>query len=222
MKILKYLNIPYKNIEYYEIAFTHTSYANEHKIQSYERLEYLGDAVLELIMSEYLYKNTDYGEGKMTKLRSHYVCENALYEYSLRLNLNDYIKLGKGQLEQNGKYCKAIVADVFESFIGAMFLDLGIEEVKKFIYRNVIPLIENNELTSFNDYKSLLQEVVQTDKKSLEYVLTNEEGPAHNKIFSFDVKIDNIIYGSGTAHSKKEAEQLAAKDALEKVAKGDS
>lgn len=216
MEILKKLEIPYKEDRLYIRALTHTSFANEENCESYERLEYLGDAILEFIMSEYLYKNTDYPEGKMTKLRSHYVCENALYEYSLLLGLNEYIRFGKGQVG-DGKYCKAIVADVFESFIAAMYLDIGLEEVKKFIYKHVIPLIENNELDFFNDYKSILQELVQTDKKSLEYEIVNETGPAHNKEFSAIVKIDDIIYGKGTAKSKKEAEQLAAKDALKKA-----
>ena len=98
-----------------------------------------------------------------------------------------------------------------------MYLDIGLEEVKKFIYAHVIPLIENNQLDFFNDYKSILQELVQTDKKSLEYEIVNETGPAHNKEFSAVVKIDEIIYGRGTAGSKKEAEQLAAKDALRKA-----
>jgi len=217
MKLLTDLNIPFKNIKLYERAFTHTSYANENDTISYERMEYLGDAILELIISEYLYKNTEYEEGKMTKLRSHYVCENALYEYSIRLNLNEYLRLGKGELERGGKYRKAIVADIFESFIGAMYLDIGIDYVRGFIYKHVIPLIENKELEFFNDYKSILQELVQTDKKSLEYVLVNETGPAHNKEFSVEVVIDDIVYGSGTAHSKKEAEQIAAKDALSKA-----
>ena len=216
MDVLKKLEIPYKNSSLYLRALTHTSYANENGVQSYERLEYLGDAILELIMSEYLYKNTDYKEGKMTKLRSHYVCENALYEYSLLLGLNEEIRFGKGQLT-DGKYCKAIVADVFESFIAAMYLDIGLDEVKKFIYKHVIPLIEKNELDFFNDYKSILQELVQTDKRSLIYEIVNETGPAHNKEFSVVVKIDEIIYGKGTAGSKKEAEQLAAKDALKKA-----
>lgn len=220
MEILKKLKIPYHNIELYQVAFTHTSYANEHDVDSYERLEYLGDAILEFIMSEYLYNNTNYEEGQMTKLRSRYVCEQALYEYSIKLGLNEYIKLGNSQIEK-GKHNRAIVADVFESFIAAMYLDNDISVVKDFIYEYIIPIIKNNELDIFTDYKSELQEVVQTNKKSLEYVLTKEEGPAHNKTFSFDVKIDNIIYGSGTAHSKKQAEQLAAKDALNKVAKGD-
>jgi len=112
MELLKKLNIPYKNEKLYERALTHTSYANENKVESYERLEYLGDAVLELIISEYLYKNTEYGEGKMTKVRSNYVCENANYEYSTRLGLNNYLKLGHGESERGGKYRKAIVADI--------------------------------------------------------------------------------------------------------------
>ena len=216
MEILKKLNIPYRDTKLYLRALTHSSFANENNTESYERLEYLGDAILEFIMSEYLYETSDYAEGKMTKLRSHYVCENALYEYSLLLGLNEYIRFGNGQIS-DGKYCKAIVADVFESFIAAMYLDIGIEEVKKFIYKHVVPLIETNALDFFNDYKSMLQELVQTDKKSLEYKIVDEYGPAHQKTFSVVVKIDDIVYGSGTAGSKKEAEQLAAKDALKKA-----
>ena len=204
------------NKKIYTTAFTHTSYANEHKVESYERLEYLGDAVLELIMSEYLYLNTTEEEGKMTKLRAHYVCENALYEYSLRLNLNNYLLLGKGEAESGGKVRKTIVADIFEAFIGAMFLDKGIDFVKDFMYKYIIPIIENNEIDFFDDYKSVLQELVQTDKRSLEYVVIDEVGPAHNKTFTVIVKIDDVIYGKGIAHSKKEAEQEAAHDALRK------
>ena len=220
MKLLENLEIPYKNVKLYEKALTHTSYANEHGVTSYERLEYLGDAVVELIISEYLYMNTEYEEGKMTKYRSHYVCENANYEYSTRLGLNEYLKLGHGEEERGGKYKKAIVADIFESFIGAMYLDLGLEEVKKFIYKHVIPLIENKNIEFFDDYKSVLQELVQTGKKSLEYIIVDEQGPAHDKTFTVEVKIDNIVYGKGSAHSKKEAEQIAAHDALKKAQNG--
>ena len=220
MKLLENLEIPYKNVKLYEKALTHTSYANENGVTSYERLEYLGDAVVELIISDYLYKNTEYEEGKMTKYRSHYVCENANYEYSTRLGLNEYLKLGHGEEERGGKYRKAIVADIFESFVGAMYLDLGFEEVKKFIYKHVIPLIEDKSIEFFDDYKSVLQELVQTDKKSLEYVIIDEQGPAHDKTFTVEVKIDNIVYGKGTAHSKKEAEQIAAHDALKKAQNG--
>jgi ribonuclease-3 len=201
-------------------AFTHTSYANEHQTKSYERLEYLGDAVLELVMSEYLFKNTEEEEGKMTKLRAHYVCESALYEYSLRLGLNKYLLLGHGEEATGGRMRKAIVADIFESFTGAMFLDQGLDFVKNFIYSNIIPLIERKEVDFFSDYKSVLQELVQTERRSLEYVVVDEEGPAHNKMFTVEVKIDDIIYGKGTAHSKKEAEQEAAKDALKKAQNG--
>ena len=189
MEILEKFNIETQKESLYKRALSHTSYANEFKTESYERLEYLGDAVLELIMSEYLYKNTEHNEGEMTKLRAHYVCENALYEYSIRL--------------------------------GAMFLDQGIETCKKFVYKHIIPLIESKEIDFFSDYKSVLQELVQTDKRSLEYVIVNEEGPSHNKTFTVEVKIDNILYGRGTAHSKKEAEQEAAKDALKKAQNGD-
>ena len=221
MELLEKLEIPYKNVKLYERALTHTSFANENAVKSYERLEFLGDTVLDLVISDYLYKNTEYEEGKMTKYRSHYVCENANYEYSTRLGLNDYLKLGHGEEERGGKYKKAIVADIFESFIGAMYLDLGFDEVKKFIYKHVIPLIEDKSIEFFDDYKSVLQELVQTGKKSLEYIIIDEQGPAHDKTFTVEVKIDNIVYGKGSAHSKKEAEQIAAHDALKKAQNGD-
>lgn len=216
MKILDKLQIQTDNEQLYQTAFTHTSYANEENVESYERLEYLGDAVLEVIMSEYLYLHTSYEEGVMTKMRSQYVCENALYEYSLRLGLNEELLLGKGELEHGGKYRKAIVADIFEAFTGALYLDQGLEVTKKFIYDTVVPMIEDEKIDFFDDYKSLLQEQVQTTKKSLQYQIVHEEGPAHNKIFTVVVKIDGITYGRGTAHSKKEAEQEAARDALKK------
>jgi len=221
MELLEKLEIPYKNVKLYQRALTHTSYANENDVASYERLEFLGDTVLDLVISDYLYKNTEYEEGKMTKYRSHYVCENANFEYSSRLGLNEYLRLGHGEEERGGKYRKAIVADIFESFIGAMYLDLGYDEVKKFIYKHIIPLIEDKSVDFFDDYKSVLQELVQTDKKSLEYVVIDEQGPAHDKTFTVEVKIDNIVYGIGSAHSKKEAEQIAAHDALKKAQNGD-
>lgn len=220
MKLLKDLKIKCKNEKLYLTALTHTSYANENNEESYERLEYLGDAVLELVISEYLYKNTSFEEGVMTKLRAKYVCEDANFEYAKRLNLNKYLRLGHGEEENGGRYRKAIVADIFEAFIGAIYLDLGFEVVKSFIYEHVIPLIENKEIEFDTDYKSILQELVQTDKRSLEYVVIDEFGPAHNKTFKVIVKIDDIIYGEGIAHSKKEAEQQAAHDALKKAQNG--
>jgi len=220
MKILEELGIKTDHESLYQRAFTHTSYANEHGLQSYERLEYLGDAVLELFMSDYLFRNTEYDEGMMTKLRAHYVCEEALYEYSLKLKLNEELLLGKGEEENGGKYRKAIVADIFEAFIGALYLDQGNKTVTEFLNTHVIPMIETHKLDFINDYKSVLQELVQTDKRSLEYSVIHEEGPAHNKIFTVEVRIDSIRYGVGSAHSKKEAEQEAAKDALKKAQNG--
>lgn len=220
MKLLDDLKINYNNEKIYLTALTHTSFANENNEESYERLEYLGDAVMEVVISEYLYKTTNYEEGVMTKLRAKYVCEDANYEYAKRLNLNKYLRLGHGEEENGGRYRKAIVADIFEAFIGAMYLDLGFNYVKKFIYDNVIILIENKEIEFDTDYKSILQELVQTDKRSLEYVVIDEFGPAHNKTFKVIVKIDDIIYGEGMAHSKKEAEQKAAHDALKKAQNG--
>lgn len=218
MYILDELNVIPKDNKLYDTAFTHTSYANENKCESYERLEFLGDAVLELIISNYLYKNDPEAEGELTKKRAHYVCEDALYMYSLKLKLNQYIKLGIGEEENGGRTRKAIVADIFESFIGALYLDQGLEVATKFISIYIIPIIEKNELSFFNDYKSLLQEYVQTDKRDLKYILVDEYGPDHNKSFKMEVRIDDIIYGVGIAGSKKEAEQLAAKDALSKCA----
>lgn len=220
MKLLNDLNIIPNNEELFIRAFSHTSYANEHNCESYERLEYLGDAVLELVISEYLYKNTEYPEGEMTKLRSGYVCENANYEYAIELGLNDYLLLGHGEEENGGRTRKAIVADIFESFIGALFLDQGLDTAKRFIYKVVIPKIEDKTLDLFTDYKSVLQELVQTDKRSLVYEVIDESGPSHDKTFTIIVKIDDIVYGKGIAKSKKEAEQLAARDALKKAQNG--
>lgn len=220
MEVLEKFNITPNHESYYRKAFTHTSYANEHGLVSYERLEYLGDAVMELVISEYLYTNTDKSEGEMTKLRSYYVCENAHYEYSKILGLNQYVLLGNGEEESGGRDRKAIVADIYEAFIGAMFLDQGFLYVKSFIYKYIIPIIEDKSNCFFNDYKSVLQELVQTDKRSLNYQVIDETGPAHNKTFTVAVKIDDILYGTGVAGSKKEAEQLAAKDALKKAQGG--
>ena len=220
MELLEKLGIKPNNIKLYETAFSHTYYANENKTESYERLEFLGDAVLELLMSDYLYNNLKINEGEMTKLRAHYVCETALYEYSTKLGLNEYLKLGKGEAESGGKYRKAIVSDIFESFLGAIYLDQGFKVAEQFFLENVIPHILNHEVDFFDDYKSVLQEYVQTDKRSLEYKVVDEQGPAHNREFTVEVMIDGIVYGKGTSHSKKSAEQEAAKDALAKAQKG--
>lgn len=213
MKLLSEYNIEFKDDSLINEALTHTSYANEHKTKSYERLEYLGDAVLELICSEYLYNTNKYKEGEMSRLRSLYVCENALYEYSKEINLKDYIKVGNGIKEPN----KTVISDVFEAVIGVVYLEVGINKVKEIFNKLIVPYIENN-VDFLKDYKSLLQEEVQTDKKSVEYTVIKENGPAHDKEFTVTASIGGIVYGYGKGKSKKEAEQNAAKDAISKQA----
>lgn len=213
-------NIKPKDLTLYKTAFSHSSYANEHKAKTdYERLEFLGDAVLDLVIADYLYNNKTEKEGEMTKVRASYVCENALSEYSRSLGLNKYIKVGHGEEKEGGQYKKAIVADIFEAFIGAIYVDLGYSTARKVVLNIIVPYIEDPNIVFFSDYKSALQEYVQTVQKSLTYNLIKEEGPAHEKKFTVDVTIDNIVYGIGIGNTKKEAEQEAAKNALEKLAK---
>lgn len=214
METLKKYGIDMTNSKLIDIALTHTSYANEHGVPSYERLEFLGDAVLELVSSDYIYSTNKYNEGEMSRKRSLYVCENALYEYSKEINLKDYIKVGNGIREAN----KTVIADVFEALIGAMYLEKGLDTVRKFFNILIVPYIESN-VDFLMDYKSTLQELVQTEKKSVEYKVVNEGGPAHKKYFDVLVVIDGIVYGKGRGQSKKEAEQHAAKEAINKCAK---
>lgn len=211
--IFKRYGIKIKNEELITEALTHSSYANEHNTTSYERLEYLGDAVLEIVCSDYLYKNKDLPEGNLSKLRSLYVCENALFEYAKELNLSSYILIGNGVEEPN----KTIVSDVFEACMAVIYLEQGIEAVKKLFDKLVVPYIERED-DFLKDYKTLLQESVQTVKKSVEYRLVSESGPAHKKTFEVEVIIDGLVYAKGIGPSKKEAEQNAAKDAYNKRA----
>ena len=215
MNFLEKYNISIKNNELLLTALTHSSYANEHDCEHYERLEFLGDAVLELITSDYFYNNENLSEGEMTKKRASYVCEEALAKYAEEIGYIPYIRVGHGQLNNINE---TIIADIFEAILGVIYLDCGYEVAKKYIYDIVIPHIKDKD-TYLSDYKSALQELIQTDKKTLEYVLIEESGPAHDKTFTVEVKVDNIIYGKGVGKSKKEAEQLAAKDAFNKQAK---
>lgn len=218
-ELFKKLNIKPKDLKLYKTAFSHSSYANEHKNKNdYERLEFLGDAIVDLVVADYLYSNKNISEGEMTKLRSSYVCENALAVYSNDLHLSDYIKVGVGEEHSGGKHRKAIIADIFESLMAAIYLDLGFATVRKTILDIVVPYIEDPNINFFSDYKSVLQEYVQTTQKSLIYELIHEEGPAHARIYTIGVKIDDILYATGVAGSKKEAEQEAAKAALDKLA----
>ena len=218
-ELFKKLNIKPKQKELYTTAFSHSSYVNEHKVKNdYERLEFLGDAVLDLVVADYLYTHYKEDEGEMTKVRANYVCENANYNYATYLGLQQYILVGHGELKDGAPLKKAIVADRFEDLMGAIYLDQGYSTVRNTILKIVVPYIENPNITFFSDYKSSLQEFVQTEQKSLEYVIIKEEGPAHNKTFTMNVIIDDIVYGTGVGASKKEAEQEAAKIALEKLA----
>lgn len=219
-ELFKKLNLKPKNEKIYNQAFIHTSYAYEHKLNnSYETLEFLGDAIVDLAVSDYLYRKGNIPEGKMTKIRASYVCENALSEFANELNFSKYIKLGKGEQSNGGAHKKAILADVFESFIAAIYLDLGFQKAKETVLKIIVPYIEDETKSFFLDYKSKLQETVQDMQKQVNYVLIKETGPSHNKKFQMSVKIDEITYGTGTGHTKKEAEQEAAKSALTKLAK---
>ena len=216
LEILNNWGITPHNNKIYEVALSHSSYANEHHDKkNYERLEFLGDAVLELVMSDYIYRNFEKDEGSMTKFRANYVCENALYEYMSDLDIIKYIKVGQGEVND---IKKAIIADIFEALMGAIYLDQGFEVAKKTILNIIEPYVLRKE-NFIVDYKSTLQEAIQTDKRSLVYETINETGPAHNREFTVIVRIDNVIYGKGIANSKKEASQLAAKATLEKLAR---
>lgn len=212
VKVLENLNIKPNNLKLYEEAFTHTSYSNENLgCESYERLEFLGDAVLELIISDYLYNEKHLEEGTMTKMRSSYVCEMACATYAKDLGFATDIKLGSGEDSAN----VTIMADVFESFIGATYLDQGYSFTNKMVLDIIIKYIEKG-VDFLHDYKSELQELVQTVKKSVLYEVIDEKGPAHNKVFTSQVKVDGIVIGVGSGSSKKSAEQEAAKMALAK------
>ncbi len=207
------------NSDLIQRAFTHSSYVNEHKKgEDYERLEFLGDKILDFLVSEYLYINEHLKEGQMTKMRANYVCENALYEYSKKLEFNKYLKLGKGEEATGGRDRKAVLADVFEAFLAAVYLTYGLSKAKEIVYDIVVKAIENNEDYYLRDYKSELQELLQSDKKGCEYIIEKEEGPSNNKVFTSIVVMDGVILGRGVSNSKKDSEQEAAKDALSRQA----
>ena len=215
MDFLVKIGLNFKNKQLYEEAITHTSYSNEHNLDyDYEKLEFLGDAIVEFVVSEYLFLNKLDNEGVMTKNRANYVCENALYEYACSIGLNKEIKIGNGEI----RYNKTIIADVFEAFIGALYLDQGFDVVKTLVIKIVSPFIEKN-INFLKDYKSELQEYVQTSKNSVIYEVIDERGPSHSKVFKVVAKVNDIILGTGMGQSKKEAEQNAAKDALKRAAK---
>lgn len=201
-------------------ALTHSSFANEQKINklnNYERLEFLGDAVLELVSSEFLFnENKDMPEGQLTRLRASMVCEPALAYCARDIELGSYILLGKGEEATGGRKRDSITSDVMEAVIGAIFLDGGIENAKEFIYHFVLSDLENKIL--FLDSKTLLQEEIQKKNTAqLRYELVGETGPDHDKQFSVEAYLDDKLIGSGVGRTKKAAEQQAAYEALMKL-----
>jgi ribonuclease-3 len=200
-------------------AFTHSSYVNEQKgkrIQDNERLEFLGDAVLELTVSQFLYKMfPKMSEGEMTKLRAAIVCEPSLVKFAELLHFGDLVLLGKGEELTGGRQRPALLADVFEAFIGALYLDQGLEAVFTFMEKYVYPRIDKGEFTQVTDFKSQLQEFVQQDNLGeIQYRIVQEKGPAHHREFVSEVLLNNRSLGIGSGRSKKEAEQQAAARAL--------
>ena len=201
-------------------ALTHSSYANEKKMGKYnhnERLEFLGDAVLEVCTSDFLFKEyLDKPEGDLTRLRASIVCEPTLAECARLIHLPDFLMLGKGEETTGGRYRDSIVSDAFEAVIGAIYLDGGIEEAKKFIIKFVLNDIENKHL--FYDSKTILQETVQKlYKKKVEYKLISEEGPDHDKKFNVQVLLEDTVLGEGIGRTKRKAEQQAAYQAILKI-----
>jgi len=216
------LGIYFQNTKYLKQAFTHSSYVNEHrnrKLQDNERLEFLGDAVLELTVSDYLFQAfPNMKEGHMTKLRAAIVCESSLVDFAESLHFGDYIRLGKGEEITGGRQRPALLADVFESFIGALYLDQGIEAARGFLKKYVFPKIDHGDFFQFHDYKSQLQELVQHDNLgNIVYQVIDEIGPAHDREFHTEVLIEQKFFGKGLGKSKKESEQKAAYEALIKL-----
>lgn len=200
-------------------AFTHSSYVNEQRgkrIQDNERLEFLGDAVLELTVSQFLYKTfPKMSEGEMTKLRAAIVCEPSLVKFAELLQFGDLVLLGKGEELTGGRQRPALLADVFEAFVGALYLDQGLDAVFAFMERYVYPRVDKGEFAQVTDFKSQLQEFVQQDNLGdIQYRIVEEKGPAHNREFVSEVLLNSRALGIGTGRSKKEAEQQAAARAL--------
>lgn len=210
------LNYHFKDVSLLENALTHSSYANEKKgLTSNERLEFLGDSVLSIIVSDYLYKRYSVPEGKLTKLRASLVCEKTLCRFSRTLNMGDYLKLGKGERQNGGSDRDSLLADAFEAVLAAIYLDGGMEPARAHVMRFVEDELKHMEHENFKDYKTELQEIIQRNpEEELTYVLIGETGPDHEKMFTVEVHLNSNVIGVGTGHSKKAAEQNAACKAL--------
>lgn len=225
-KLVKYvekeLEIPFKNKELLMTAFTHSSYANDHReknLEHLERLEFLGDAVIELIVSEYLYKEYHtLPEGQLTKMRAAAVREETLAQLTIESQLQPFILLGKGEEQSDGRNRKSLLADIFEAFIGAIYLDSGIETAKKFLANTLFPKITLSDFSHGMDYKTNLQEHLQKNGViEIEYRVIDSYGPDHARVFKVAVLIEGEIMGNGKGSSKKRAQQAAAKEAFENI-----
>ncbi len=215
-----YFGLSFNHFDLLVQAMTHSSYANENNTESNQRLEFVGDAVIDLAVGRFLFENLpNDDEGVLTKKRAQEVCELSLYHLASSFKLGDYLLLGKGEERNLGREKPAVLADAFEAFLGAIFLDKGLDEVYKVLNKAVFPVIKENLGQANNDYKSILQELVQSDKRTLNYEIISESGPAHNREFVARVSMDgDIIMGEGSGKTKKEAEQNAARITLEKLA----
>ena len=209
----------FHNKKYLVTALTHSSYANEAKgkEESNERLEFLGDSVLGFVVADYLFKNyTEFPEGDLTKNRAALVCEKACCGFAKQIDLGNYLRLSHGEQNSGGRTRSSILADAFEAVIAAIYLDAGMEEARSFILRFVLPMLKTQKPKAFKDYKTSLQEIIQQNpEEHLEYVLTGESGPDHDKHFTVEVHLNSNVIGKGGGRSKKEAEQQAAREALE-------
>lgn len=214
----KNIGYTFKNQELLKQALRHTSYANERNIESNEKLEFLGDSILEFLSSKYIYKNyPNLKEGEMTKVRATVVCEKSLYEVAKLHNFSDFLYLGKSEQKVNGSKRPAVLADSVEAVIAAIYIDGGLEEAEKFIVENLkLKILEATKHVGDKDYKTVLQEKLQEhgDVK-IEYKTIGESGPDHNKTFEADVEVNGKFLAKGKGKSKKEAQMQAAKKALE-------
>ena len=211
----KKINYTFKDKNLLFVALSHSSFANEKRKlrHSNERLEFLGDSVLSIVVSQYLFEHfTHLPEGELTKIRASLVCEKSLYEFAKEIDLGEHLFLGKGEENTGGRERTSILADAFE----AVFLDGGLEAAKKHILRFIPKDIDSRKSVSFSDHKTILQEIIQKNpEEKVEYKLVGQSGPDHNKAFKVQVCLNSNVIGTGIGKSKKEAEQMAAKEALE-------
>ncbi|MCR5663919.1 MAG: ribonuclease III [Oscillospiraceae bacterium] len=219
-KLEEKIGYRFRNRRLLETALTHSSYANERHgadCQSYERLEFLGDSILGLVSAEFLYRQQDrLPEGKMTKLRAELVCEASLHRAALELGIGSCMRLGRGEEKCGGRERPSILADMVEAIIAALYLDSGLPEARRFIMERLLNDADLNLARRSEDYKTALQEYIQSKAdQHIAYELIDESGPDHDKRFSFRVSINGVPVGEGVGRTKKEAEQMAARKALE-------